>query len=231
MKRLILITFLCIASLLSYSQPDPTKTYFYQGKATIDSVLYSVTGAATCTNSSFSLGYKSEIKFVQVLAGDRYLIELVGNLANSRPNDNFAEINKRYCISKDFFDNNFKDTAPPKTRKDFGILAVPFKVRVDPIQITAGGELGGYFGWYLGDRSSSVAILHAGLTFISLNDINSETPETKVGFTGGIGFINKVNENFQLGLITGVDLFEGVEDWEYGYQPWVSLEIGYKFTK
>jgi hypothetical protein len=43
--------------------------------------------------------------------------------------------------------------------------------------------------------------------------------------------INDVSKNFQIGVVTGTDLFDGASDWSYGYEPWLSVQIGFKFTK
>ncbi len=107
---------------------------------------------------------------------------------------------------------------------------MPFKIRFNPITIAPGGELGGYYGWYIKDTNWLFAA-HAGLTSISLNNIDAETPENKLGLTIGVALINDIGKNFQVGIVTGIDLFDGADKWAYGYAPWLSLQIGFTFTK
>lgn len=182
-------------------------------------------------STSYDIGSRGKIKFILDLGSGKYLIEVVRNNANSGTASNYADVDSnQYCISKSDYDNLFSDKAPTNSRTAYGFLAVPFKLRFNPTTVAPGGELGGFYGWFIKD-SNWIFAPHAGLTFISLNDINSATPENKTGFTFGLALINDVSKNFQIGIVSGVDLFDGADNWEYGYNPWLSVQFGFKFTK
>jgi hypothetical protein len=202
---------------------------FPAGFADVEDVvqLYS---SGSCTTTSYDIGSRGKIKFISDLGSNKYLIEVVRNNVNSATGSNYANDNNQFCISKTDYDNKFSDKAPTNTRTAFGFLAVPFKLRFNPTTVAPGGELGGYYGWFIKDSNWIIAP-HAGLTFISLNDINSATPENKTGFTFGLALINDVSKNFQIGIVSGVDLFDGADKWTYGYNPWLSVQFGFNFTK
>src|SRR5690606_34993546 len=101
----------------------------------------------------------------------------------------------------------------------------------EPFSISPGGTLGYYIGRRFNKRNfTNSLVAFSGLSAIPLNNINSDIVDTKMGITGGAGWIWYVEEDFQIGLLTGVDLFDGVDKWTYGYQPWVSFNIGYSFA-
>ncbi len=187
--------------------------------------------AGKCGDKGYAAGEYASFKIVSVIDDNTYEVVLTNNNVDDPddyPGFEFAKMrNHYYCISKDVIETYFRKAG---VRVDFGTLVVPFKLRFDPVSITAGGELGGFLGFYLG-KSNFMPLVHAGFTFVSLNDANAEVPETKLGFTGGVGFVSQFGPRFEAGLISGIDLFEGVEDWQYKYSPWLSLQIGYSFTK
>lgn len=223
MRKLFLIA-IFLPLWANLNAQEPGDVYYYQFDNTKRDIVTLFQGS--CQTTTADIGRKAEIKIIQALAGDKFEIGIVWNMANDEAGENFALTANNYCISKKDLSTYFRST---KIRSDFGVLAVPFKLRFDPVQITAGGELGGYWGPYI--SRNTALIFHAGLTFISLNDVNSDTPETKLGVTGGLGFVKKVTNEFQIGVVSGIDVFEGVEDWPYKFQPWLSLQVGWQFTK
>jgi hypothetical protein len=184
----------------------------------------------TCKPDKFDLGGNSRLRFMNKLRNDEsvYVIEVLNAPFNVKVGDNFPDPNLQYCIDKSVFEEQYRST---KYRISYGALAVPFKIRFDPGTISPGGELGGYFGVYLG-QSSWILGVHGGATVVSLNNdnSNSDTPDNMIGATLGIALINDFDENFQLGVVSGVDFFEGANDWAYGYTPWLSFQIGFKFA-
>jgi hypothetical protein len=148
-----------------------------------------------------------------------YLVVLTKNNKGA----GMGAIDQLYCIGKDNLNQFFRATRG----WEVGVLTVPFKLRYDPVKVMAGNTLGGFFGRGIGKAATFGAF--GGLTNVPLSDTNSDVPQTKWGVGGGLGFIWTPVGSFQLGLISGVDLFEGVEDWHYGYKPWFSFSIGYAF--
>lgn len=228
----LLIFFLLYAILfptVSYSQE--LGDIGYPVSANLRNVVFEMDDANNCTSTSYDIGTKyAKIKFIAEKGSDYYIIEVIGNGANKNTSDNYAPINERYCIEKEKYIQDFRDTKRSNTRTAYGMLGVPFKLRFSPTTIAPGGELGGFYGWYLGG-TKWIAAFHAGLTLIALNDVNSDTPENKTGFTGGVTLINDTSSNFQFGIVSGVDIFDGVDDWVYKYTPWISIQVGFKFTK
>lgn len=132
-----------------------------------------------------------------------------------------------YCISEFNIETFFIDF----TKKDYGILSLPFKGRLSPFNVYPGGTLGGYFGRkFVTQKSSSSLIGFGGLSSIPLNDANSDVVDNKFGITIGGGYIWYIDEGFQIGALVGWDFFDGVEKWTYKYQPWISFSVGYGFT-
>lgn len=231
MKNLFLILFFLIFTNSSLQAQTTGDIRFPVGFATSQDIVQLFDGGS-CTSTTFDIGSRGKIKYIKDLGDDKYLIEVVRNNANEADStDNFADPNdNRYCISKNDYHNLFSKKAATNTRTAYGFLAVPFKLRFNPTTVAPGGELGGFYGWFIKD-SNWIFGPHAGLTFVSLNDIDSDTPENKPGFTFGLTLINDVSDNFQIGVLSGIDIFNGVEEWTYGYSPWLSVQFGFKFTK
>jgi len=229
MKNFVILTLAVLASFLSNAQTAGDIRFPNSGSINNDIVqLYD---GSTCTANSYDIGSEGKIKFLKDLGSGKYLIDVIRNNVNaSNSNDNYADVNNKYCISKNDYDSFFDKKKWTNTRTAYGFLAVPFKLRFGPTTVAPGGELGGFYGWFIKD-SNWIFAPHAGLTFISLNDIDSDTPENKTGFTFGLALINDVSDNFQIGVISGVDVFNGVDEWAYGYSPWLSIQFGFKFTK
>ncbi len=231
-SKLIKLAFLaCTIFFFSHSMAQTSGEFKYpRGFADITGVV-KVYSSGSCGTNTFDIGGGNyRIKFISKIDDNTFLIEIVTNKANVNSTDNYADVNKQHCMSKTDYENKFDFTPPSNSRTAFGMLAVPFKLRFNPTTIAPGGELGGFYGWYLGN-SNWLFATHAGLTSIALNDVNAATPDNKLGFTGGIALINDVGKNFQIGIVTGVDLFDGVDKWVYKYNPWLSVQFGFKFTK
>lgn len=186
------------------------------------------TNKRTCNNDAFSAQANTVIELVTELE-DKWVVKAYRAFVNRDDNDNQIQKSSAitYCIDK----NDLNDFFINFSKTDYGILAIPFKVRFAPFKIFPGGTIGGYIGRkFVQQRSSSTLLGFAGLSSIPLNDVNSDVIDTQLGITVGTGYVWYVVEGFQIGLITGVDLFDGVNDWPYKYQPWLSFNIGYTFT-
>lgn len=177
----------------------------------------------TCGTAVFSVGKHAELVVSETI-GDIVVVVLSTNTEGS----GMARIRKFYCIRKSDLNLYFNK----KSKPEVGILTVPFKFRFSPIKVMAGSTIGPYIGkpFYHDNGTSSTILGFASLTNVPLNDLNEDVPETKWGLGVGVGYVWKVSGNFQTGVISGIDLFEGVETWPYKFQPWVSLSIGYSFT-
>ena len=207
----------------------PNDIRYINTDALVTGILFRFQSNA-CGTVPYDIGHTCKIRLVRDLGDSKYLIDVLRNNANQNTGDNFAQENIQYCVSHSDYRGNFQNCEFNPTRTAFGFLAVPFKLRFNPTTVAPGGELGGFYGWFIGDTRWLVAA-HAGLTFVSLNDINAATPENKTGFTFGFTIINDISDVFQVGFVSGIDLFDGVDTWEYGYQPWLSVQFGFKFTK
>jgi hypothetical protein len=219
-KLLALQVLLCCTAIIGYGQFVGLR--FKSNNPMAQNILNKITNlnTNTCDITGYDVGKLGEILVFRKIDNNRYAVLLEEN----DDGGNFAKINQNYCIST----ANLKDLFNPKGTLDHGVLSVPFKFRYDPVKIMAGGELGYYIGRRWG-RTSVVS--HAGFSPISLNDVNSDVPETKLGLTFGIGLVYRLTEEFQVGIIEGQDFFEGVESWTYKYKPWISLTVGYAFLK
>jgi len=215
---------------------EPGDLRYPSDKALIKGIIHqynTATGVCSDADASFDIGTQGEIQFVSNVQSDtsKYIIDVIHNNANAAGSkDNFATINNQYWVTNANYKTWFRSTPFSSVRTSYGLLMVPFKLRFAPTTVTPGGDLGGYLGWYIA-RSQWLFAVHAGLTFVSLNDVNAQTPQTKTGFTGGLAFINDISSTFQIGFVSGVDVFDGADTWAYRYNPWVSLQIGFKFTK
>lgn len=230
MKKLFALIPILFLSFQSYAQTVGDIRFPISGSLN-ENIVHAFDGSSCTPSIGFDIGPRGRIKFLKDLGNGNYLIDVTRNNVNSNNGlADFANVNGKYCISKDDYDSFFDKKKWSNSRPVYGFLAVPFKLRFNPTTVAPGGELGGFYGWFIKD-SSWILAPHAGLTFISLNDINANTPENKTGFTFGMALINDVSDNFQVGIISGVDIFDGVDDWVYGYSPWLSVQFGFKFTK
>jgi hypothetical protein len=185
------------------------------------------TATGQCGASTYSIGENSVLEVIRPInSGEDYVVQVY--LKTSSESD-AVDFDRTYCISKaDLYDNNY---FRKYSKIDYGVLAVPYKMRFAPFSFFPGGTLGGYVGRKINLKNfQSSFVFHGGLSAIPLNNINSDIVDVKLGFTGGLGWIWYVDKDFQIGLVTGIDLFDGVNQWTYKYQPWLSFNIGYSFS-
>lgn len=183
------------------------------------------TQTRTCGTETFSARANTVIELVTPEGSDKWVIKArrayVGDDQIQKAGG------QTYCISTADLESFFIDFS----KIDYGILSVPFKVRFEPFKVFPGGTLGGFIGRkFVTQRSTSSWIGFAGLSSIPLNNINSDVIDTKLGVIFGTGYVWYVTDDFQLGAVMGWDIFDGVGDWVYKYQPWVSFNVGYTFT-
>jgi len=121
---------------------------------------------------------------------------------------------------------------------DFGTLVVPFKLQTSgktsvQTSATLGGYLGYRFGWDMfGIKFSPIAF--AGLSEIPTQQVqkNGKTAsQTVAGISYGAGIVATVKDSFNVGLVVGADHVDSAQPYQFQDKPWVSLEIGYSFTK
>ncbi|MGE0636332.1 MAG: hypothetical protein AB7G44_12525 [Bacteroidia bacterium] len=223
MKKGIITAILQLAVFIGYAQHEK-EVYQMKNNAIVENILRKFDpGSSTCLTPTFSVGSYAELIVSQKFDDNTIVVVLSSNDAG----DGMAEINKYYCISKTTLETYFRK----KSKPDIGILAVPFKMRIYPLKIMAGNSVGPYIGhkFYHKNSTTSTLLGFASLTNVPLNDVNEKVPQTKWGLGLGGGYVWTVTGNFQVGLISGVDFFEGVDKWVYKFQPWLSLSIGYNF--
>jgi hypothetical protein len=118
---------------------------------------------------------------------------------------------------------------------DFGLLALPFKLRFNPSTISPNATIGPYCGFKkaLGYKWTISLIGIFGLSGISLNDVNSEDVENVLGFTYAGGTIFSYDSKFQIGFVVGADFIGGEKgkNWTYENKPWIALATGFTFLK
>lgn len=185
------------------------------------------TQTGQCGTHTFNCLRNTVVEVIRELNnGSIYVVSIYVKTSSDTKAVTFDQL---YCISKaDLFDNNY---FREYSKIDYGILAVPYKMRFAPFSIYPGGTLGMYVGRKFNKKNFSNSIVaFGGLASIPLNNINSDIVDTKLGFSAGAGWIWYVAQDFQIGLITGIDLFDGVDKWTYKYQPWLSFNIGYSFA-
>jgi hypothetical protein len=121
---------------------------------------------------------------------------------------------------------------------DYGTLVIPFKYQVtgkNALQSSAslGAYLGYRFSWRLmGWTVRPVAF--AGLSEIPTSQATNNgktTSQTVAGLSYGLGLVGTVKDSFNVGLVVGFDHVNSVQAYPYQDKPWISLAIGYSFTK
>ncbi|HAA16411.1 MAG TPA: hypothetical protein DCE41_33785 [Cytophagales bacterium] len=152
---------------------------------------------------------------------NRYIVTVIRGRAGK-----YQPANVIACISKSDLEKFFER----RILFEVGALTVPFKLRTNSIKIMAGNIYGPYIGLPISHgKFSSSLIAFGGTTNIIFNSLEEEIPETRWGVGFGGGYVFKFSKSFQVGAVVGWDIFEGVEDWSYGYQPWYSVNIGFNF--
>jgi hypothetical protein len=200
------------------------KNKYYSAIIDVDGILVPFSAGTGCGTSTLDARKNTIVKYVGDIGTNVY-VEVFRRFPN---NPNQVELSKTYCLSKTQFNTYFIKYS----RIDYGVLAIPYKMRFKPFSIYPGGTLGGYVGKKKqGLSGTSSAAFFGGFSSIPLNSSDSETIDNKFGFSAGLAYVWNIEDSgFQLGLISGVDLFDGVNTWVYKYQPWLSFSIGFGFT-
>jgi len=224
-----MVTLLCLGSAQAQSVDEIWKM---REKLSLDGLLSAWSaGNDSCspTQSGKLGGYAAVIIYKVPKAGsDRYVVVLQSNNSDGDGDTGYALINRAYCISAGPLTDNFQPVEPLQV----GVLTVPFKMRFSPFALTAGGALGAFVGhkFHHSKDVSSTALVFGSLTNVALNDMNANIPDTKWGFGFGLGWIFTLSGNFQAGVVSGIDLFQGMSAWPYKWHPWLSISIGYSFV-
>jgi len=224
---ILLMTFLGLSLSKNVSAQSVVNTYRIATVDLIGNLKDFNTASGLCGTNTFNCLQNSVVEVIRELNnGSDYVVSIYIKTSSDTKAVTFDQL---YCISKaDLLDNNYFRAY---SKIDYGILAIPYKIRFDPFSIFPGGTLGAYVGRKFNKKNFSNAIVaFGGLSSIPLNNVNSNIVDTKLGFSAGAGWIWYVAQDFQIGLITGVDLFDGVDKWTYKYQPWLSFNIGYSFA-
>ena len=221
LSLLILLGYYCNAAAL----PNQNETYRVKIDL-VDNFHDFSTATKTCGTTLYNAEKNTIFSVIKVLTPQNMaIVEVIRAFKGI----NQVSVGSTYCISVDDIDSYCEKFDPT----DSGILSIPFKLRFSPTTFTPGGTIGYYIGHKYEGRTTATLLGFAGLTLISLNDINSETPDSRLGLTIGGGYVWKLktDTDFQIGIITGIDIFKGADQWPYKYWPWVSLSIGFTFTK
>ena len=228
MKKAFVLVSLFLFACNCYSITSPNAGEIYRVKINLTDNFHDFnTATSTCGATTFDAEQNTLISVVSVLPGANMVVVQV---VRAFKGVHQVTVNATYCISQ----SDLSLWCELYDPSDSGILSIPFKLRFAPTTFSTGGTIGYYVGHKFEGRASSTTLLgFAGLGLISLNDISSKTPDSKLGLTIGGGYVWKpsTDKDFQVGIITGVDIFEGADQWVYKYWPWVSLSVGFTFTK
>ncbi|HEY3402055.1 MAG TPA: hypothetical protein VGK59_01645 [Ohtaekwangia sp.] len=218
----LILTFLLLSSAVVLKAQEKGK--YYSAIINVDGILVPYSVSSSCGSSYFNAQKNTIVKYINDV-GDNVFVEVFRKFGNHADQ---VQLGQLYCMSKSAFNTYFIRYS----RIDYGILAIPYKMRFEPFSIYPGGTLGGYVGRKKQKLNGTTTLaFFGGFSSIPLNSANSETIDNKFGFSTGLAYIWNIEDSgFQLGLISGIDLFDGVEDWVYGYQPWLSFSIGFGFT-
>lgn len=159
---------------------------------------------------------------------DVYAVEKQALTDFGRAGDEVLLLNKTYqvCLTGD----SAVERALYRRRGGLntGILAVPYKLRDG--EIASDSTVGPYLG-YKFEVVEWVASL--GVTQVSLSSLGTEAVEEKTGLTLSLGVSLEVNDGWDVFFLAGVDHLSGDagKDWEYQDKPWLSIGIGFNFTR
>ncbi|MGA2624488.1 MAG: hypothetical protein ABSF91_11585 [Bacteroidota bacterium] len=108
-----------------------------------------------------------------------------------------------------------------------GIATTPFKYRPEKKNIYPGGNLA-FAASYFYDFSGFTVkpVIFAGITTVSINQINSTEVENRTGFTTGFGFNFDVLDKVELGVIAGWDFVNN--DWDSNGRVWYGVSFGFR---
>jgi len=120
---------------------------------------------------------------------------------------------------------------------DYGLLAVPFKIQMTGKQSFSGSAtLGGFVGYRIPFTTLGLEVspvLFAGASNITVPTApgSASTTETAAGFSYGGGFVTRIKDSVQVGLVVGFDHVDSAQPYAYNDKPWLSVEIGYSFAQ
>jgi hypothetical protein len=108
-----------------------------------------------------------------------------------------------------------------------GIATAPFKYRPEKGNIYPGGNLAFACSYFYDFHGLSIKpVIFAGITTVSINQVNSKDVDNKTGFTAGLGVNFDVLDKFELGVIAGWDWIN--KDWDSNNRVWYGLSFGYR---
>jgi len=120
---------------------------------------------------------------------------------------------------------------------DYGALVVPFKFQMsDESTVVGSASLGGYLGYRC--PLNLIGFRFTPMIFLGVSEVPSPqtdaagktTTQTLAGLSYGIGFIAKIKDDFNVGLVFGADHVNAGQSYQYQDKPWVSLSLGYSLT-
>ena len=102
--------------------------------------------------------------------------------------------------------------------------------------LTKRTTIGPYLGYRFDENDHGYgvkAILFTGASAVTVNQTvnGKETTQNLAGFSFGGGFIGQVKNEFQLGIILGVDRVSESAKYEDNGKVWVAVGLGYSFSK
>jgi len=223
MKRIInynkiFLAIILLSTVLS-AQIIPERDKYYLVIADTKGIVNSETNPE---ETNIALGMGSKIRVVSVESDKVYfkIHVLGGDLPDARLNGTSLY----YITKSEFTDKYFRFRAGFSG----GLLVTPFKFRPDKKKIYPGGNLAYSGSWSINFSEFIIKpVVFAGLTTISVVDVNSQNAETetKIGYTAGFGLGLEVTNAFDLGIVTGWDFID--KDWDSNGKIWLALAFGF----
>lgn len=128
------------------------------------------------------------------------------------------------------------EAASWSTSIQWGALVVPYKFQLSGDRDLKGGAtIGAYVGVpfafdALGVSLVPIAFFGAGNTSVRQVVNGEETDNNLFALSYGAGLTFEIDQSFQMGAVVGFDHVNDDAGYEYNDQPWVALQIGFKFT-
>lgn len=115
----------------------------------------------------------------------------------------------------------------------YGVLSIPFRLRTKNWDVAAGSSLGGYVGFRQRWLGPNTWLLSVGFSAIPIQDVNADDVDTKFGLTAAAGIIWHIKNDFQFGVILGLDHIGGNagDAWVHNDDLWLSAGIGFGFVQ
>lgn len=137
------------------------------------------------------------------------------------------QFDKLYVV--DLTEIDLRIYSRPWDRLAHGALVVPFKLSLHDHTLSTQSVSLGYYVQYRLEGNSGVR--HGPVLSVGLSSITrSEAANNELGATVALGWVWSLKNQFQLGVIAGVDHL-GDDSWEYEDKPWVSMMIGFNFLQ